>query len=97
MTKTAAESFAELRALKDRFADALRVADVSLIADVVLRSGWHPYREGRGRALLEVLVQRHRQSPRPIVPEITQRDVRELADELGIDPDFQPTRRLEID
>lgn len=96
-TEAPAESFAKLRGLKNRLYAALRDAEQPLIADVVLRSGFHPYRDGAGRVLLAELIRRHRQSPRPIVPELTQREVRELADEIGIKPDLEPTRRLDVD
>ena len=93
--KTAEQSFARLREIKDEAFDALEGADVARIAGTILQAGYHPY--AAGRALTEILVRRHRdQKSRPLVPEVTQSDVVQLGDELGLRPQFDPTRRLEI-
>jgi len=75
--------------------DLLKACDVPLIGDMILRAGYHPYADGR--ALTEILVRRHRDQTRPPeIPDITLSDVTTLADEMGIDRQFTPTRRLEI-
>ena len=68
--------------------------DVTLIADVVLRAGWHPYRGG-GRALTMELVRRHHsQANRSLIPSVTSADVAVLADYFGIDRHFEETASI---
>ena len=86
------ENWASLERQRDEARTLLRALDGILIADQVLRAGFHPHR-GHGRALVEILLARHRgQHHPPLTPEISHADVVALAAEMGFEADLEPSR-----
>jgi hypothetical protein len=84
------ENWVRLETQRDALAKTLRSLDSVIISDQVLRAGFHPHR-GPGRAILEVLVARHRgRHPRPLVPDVDRETVVEVTQALGVEPDLEP-------
>ena len=94
MTDTREHNFTRLRESRDEYRDALSSVDDIIIGHKVLEAGYHPLKGGRG--LTEILVRRHRSEPHSRPPDLTQADVVALADELGISPQFEPSRRIDL-
>ena len=87
---TREENWAILERQRDSARAQLQSVHTILIADQVLRAGFHPYR-GSGRAILEILVARHRgHHDAPLIPEISHSDVVSVAVDVGATPDFEP-------
>jgi hypothetical protein len=88
--RTRDENWARLEAQRDEAHALLRGIDSVLIADVVLRAGFHPH-HGPGLAILEVLVARHRGQHRaPLIPAIGHSDVVAVASGMGVEPHLEP-------
>jgi hypothetical protein len=85
------ENWQRLERQRDEAWTLLRALDSVLIADIVLRAGFHPHR-GHGRAITEILVARHRAQHRtPLIPKVDISAVLEVAAVLGHQPDLEPT------
>jgi hypothetical protein len=87
--RTRDQNWARLEAQRDELAATLRSLDLVIISDQVLRSGFHPL-YGPGWAITEILVARHRGChPRPLVPDVDEETVMEVAQALGAQPDLE--------
>ena len=90
------ENWARLERQRDEARATLRALDSVVIADVVLRGGFHPYR-GSGRAITEILLARHRgQHHAPLIPEIGHSDVVAVASHLGVEPELEPLEAAHV-
>lgn len=72
--------------------------EVDRVTVRVLQVGYHPLR-GRGRALVETLLRRHRDldpRERPLIPDVDTAEVAGLADTYEIGLDFEPSWSLDV-
>lgn len=96
-------NFAALREERDRWktlaVELVRRLGPLVVADAVLRCGYHPHRTGWGRAITEHLVLKHQAEAAQAdiaLPDVSKREIQELADRWGVDRMFEESRGLNL-